>query len=286
MYRPRIYPQNEQERQEWESLINAAKDKTPSALLQAPQKCEKWLVISDVHRPFHDVKLWDKVLKLVRDLGSELYGIVIAGDYLDLFTLGSYNEESLGLLKDFDLDFEYRDGLNGIIELESAAHKGVKKCFLFGNHEDRYFRTLNKKDNAKFGAALKNPVEALQLYDRGWQVKTKYKDDFFLLGEHLEVIHGNFHNVHAAKTHLDKLGKSVMFGDTHRIQTFREGDKAAYNIGGLFDMNNKAFSYAPRTQRRVWANGFAIVNITADGCYFAEVVNVWDGRFFANGRMY
>jgi hypothetical protein len=285
MYRPKIHPTNETERKAWEQLISEGKRRTPSALLPG-RKAQKWLVISDVHRPFHNQLLWDKMLRLIHNIGSDLYGIVIAGDYLDLYTLATPNEQSLGLLKDFDLDFEYRDGLNGIIELESALHKSTRKCFLFGNHEFRYFNTLNKRDNAKFGAALKNPIEALQLYERGWEVKTHYRDDFFLLGEHLEVIHGNFWGTHAAKAHLDRLPRSIMFGDTHRIQMHRQGSRASYNIGGLFDANHRAFSYAPRTQRLAWANGFAIVNIDDDGCYFADVVNVWDGRFYADGRMY
>lgn len=285
MYRPKIHPKTEADRHAWESLIKAGKDKTPAALLPG-KKCQKWLVISDVHRPFHCPVLWDKVLRLIKNMGRDLYGIVIAGDYLDLYTLGGHVENQFGFLRDFDLDFEYRDGLNGIIELESAMHKDVKKRFLFGNHEDRYFTTLNKRDNIKFGAALKNPVEALQLHDRGWEVKTKYKNDFFLLGEHLEVTHGSYYCVHSAKAHLDAFRRSVMFGHTHRIQTFREGNIASYNIGGLFDINHNAFGYADRAQRIRWANGFAIVNIDDDGCYFAEVVNVWDGRFYADGRMY
>jgi SepF-like predicted cell division protein (DUF552 family) len=76
---------------------------------------EKWLVVTDIHRPFHNVKLWDKLLKLIKNLGESLTGFILGGDYLDLFTLGSYNEGSLGLLKNIDLEYEYRDGLDGIL---------------------------------------------------------------------------------------------------------------------------------------------------------------------------
>ena len=165
---------------------------------------EKWLVVTDIHRPFHNLKLWDKLLQLIRNLGSDLTGFILGGDYLDLFTLGSYNEGSLGLLKDIDLDFEYRDGLDGIIELESALHKNTKKYFLFGNHEDRYFRVLNSRDNAKFGSALKNPVVALGLEERGWKVKTNWKEDYFSITPELIVLHGKYWNIHSTHAHASK----------------------------------------------------------------------------------
>jgi predicted phosphodiesterase len=250
------------------------------------KRCQKWLVLSDVHRPFHNKKIWNKVLRLIRDMGKELYGICLAGDYLDLYTLGSYNAESLGLLKGIDLAFEYQDGLDGLLELQAAAHEGVKKLFLYGNHEDRYFRTVNSKDNAKYGAALKDPIEALYLHEHGWQVKTNWKDDYFTLGEHLDVVHGTYHNKHVAAKHLDQTQHSVVFGHTHRIQSFHLGNKAAYNIGGLFDINNNAFGYMPRFTRSQWANGFAIVYIDEDGCYHVNQVTIWDNCFYAEGKMY
>lgn len=249
-------------------------------------KFERWLILPDVHRPFHNKVLWDKILLLIKDMGASLYGINLSGDFLDLYTLGSYNAESLGLLRDIDLEMEYADGLKGIKELEGASHKGIKKQFLFGNHEDRYFREMNKKDNMKYGGALKNPIEALELYDRKWEYKTNWKDDYFTLGKHLDVVHGIYTNIHSAKKHLDMTGHSCIFGHTHRINSHHNGNKAAFNIGCLSDIKNNAFNYMPRLQKQVWANGFAIVNIDKDGNFFVEQINVWNNKFLANGKMY
>ena len=219
-------------------------------------------------------------------MGSDLDGIVLAGDYLDLYTLGSYNSMSLGLLEGIDLDFEYQDGLNGILELESVLPSKCRKMFLYGNHEDRYFRTLNSRDNKKFGAALKDPVEALRLAELGWEVKTNWKDDFFTLGKHLDIAHGTYHNKHVAAKHLTQHGRSIMFGHTHRIQSFHTGNQAAFNIGGLFDINNKAFGYMPRMTRRNWANGFAIVAIDQNGDYYVNQITCWNDSFLAEGEKY
>lgn len=245
-----------------------------------------WLILPDLHRPFHNGKIFNKILQLISDIGTNLYGINLCGDYLDLYTLGSYNADSLGLLRGIDLGFEYEDGNEGLDALESATHKGVKLQYLFGNHEDRYLREVNKGDRAKYGDALKSPVEALKLSERGYEFKTNWKDDFFTLGKHLDIIHGIYTNVHSAKKHLDMTNHSVMFGHSHRIQAHHSGDRASFNIGCLADIKNKVFNYMPRFQKNVWANGFAMVHINDNGEYFAEQVNIWNDSFYARGRIY
>lgn len=285
--RPKIWYNDENELAEYIQLINSfRKPKYDRYKNRYKNKIQKWIVVSDVHRPFHNQVLWNKLLQLVKDLGNHLYGFILAGDYLDLYTLGSYNSESLANLSGLTLQEEYLDGLQGMDELNQAIPKSAKKYFLFGNHEDRYFRHIKEKDNAKYGGALINPVEALYLYENNWEVKTDWMSDFFTIGKHLDVIHGIYTSVHAAKTHLDKTNHSVMFGHTHRVQCFHNGNKAAYNIGGLYDIKSKGFNYMQRLQREQWANGFAIVSVNDEGEFYVEQVNVWNNKFLAEGKLY
>ena len=281
-FRPKIWYSSDAELKKYQDFLDSIRPATNRNLV----KLEKWIVISDIHRPFHNKVLWSKVLKLIKDMGTGLHGIVLAGDYLDLYTLGSYNTESLANLSGLTLQDEYIDGLQGIDELEQVLHKKAKKVYLYGNHEDRYFRHIKEKDNAKYGGALLNPVEALYLNEKNWTVLTDWQSDYFTLGEHLDVIHGIYTSVHSAKTHLDKTGHSVMFGHTHRVQCYHTGNKASYNIGGLYDINSKGFLYMPRLQRQMWANGFALVNINDDGEFYVEQINVWNDCFLAEGKMY
>jgi predicted phosphodiesterase len=282
-YRPKIYYQTDAELLKFQEALESVRGESQT---HKKKKLEKWLVVSDVHRPFHNKVLWSKLLQLIKDLGNSLYGIVLAGDFLDLYTLGSYNSESLANLSGLTLQDEYIDGLEGMDDLNKVLRKNAKKYFLFGNHEDRYFRHIKEKDNAKYGGALLNPIEALYLYENGWEVKTDWMSDYFTLGEHLDVIHGIYTSVHSAKTHLDKTNHSVIFGHTHRVQCYHSGNKAAYNIGGLYDIKSKGFNYMPRLQRQTWANGFAIVNINDEGEFYVEQVNVWNDCFLAEGKMY
>ena len=41
----------------------------------------------------------------------------------------------------------------------------------------------------------------------------------------------------------------------------------------------------PRLQKNVWANGFAMVYIDDNGYFFVEQVNIWDNKFYTNGKL-
>lgn len=245
---------------------------------------QTWIVLSDSHVPFQSRPLFEKVCRLIVDLRPD--GLVLAGDFLDLFSLSKYAADSVYQLKDVTLDAEYQAGNELLDEIDLAMPRGAKKHYLYGNHEDRYFRELKKGDRGKYGSALLSPTQALQLRERGYAVYENWQDDVVTLGEHLEISHGLWCNKYAAAKHLDEFQGSVMVGHTHRIQTHYLGKRASFNIGCTCDVESKGFAYMPRPQRIKWSNGFAIVRIDDSGFYHTEVVQAYAGRFFANGRFY
>lgn len=249
------------------------------------QDGELWLIMPDVHRPFHNQIVWDKLISIIAELGDTLTGIVLSGDYLDLFTLGSYNANSLGLLKDITLEDEYADGLQGIEELQAVLHPDTVRIFMYGNHEDRYFREVNKLDNAKYGNSLKDPIEALKLKEYGYKVLTNWKDDVYTIGN-IDLTHGVYCNIHAAKKHLDMNGTSVMFGHTHRWGVHCNGDELGYNIGCLIDLESPYFNYMPRMQRNVWTNGFSFITVDENNRSHPELVKIDNSSFYWRGKKY
>jgi predicted phosphodiesterase len=245
---------------------------------------ETALIISDLHVPFHDKKLLQKICRVIVDTRPTHF--IINGDFLDLYSLGSYNADSVNKLKDVTLGDEYEAGVEVLKKLEMALPKGTHKHFLYGNHEDRYFRELDRGDRGKYAGALQAPEEALRLRDRGFTVHTNWKQDYVTLGGHLEVTHGIYCPVHVAKRHLDDLQGSVIVGHSHRFQSFVLGKRGAWNVGFLGDMNSKGFHYMARTQRMKWAQGFAFVTIDDNGRFWVEPIQVHDGKFICRGRMY
>lgn len=302
-------------KKEWDKLIELAKMKTVRGVLNSVDdtvedinylltkqlkesplkvkrakggKMENWLIIGCVHRPFHNKKLWSKLLQLIIDIRKDLTGIIIAGDYLDLESLGSYSIGQKG--NGVSLMDEYEDGLEGLLEIESALgryKKTVKKIFTAGNHEQRFFKWIKKIDSSKYGGALLSPMAGLRLEDLGYEVITDYMNGLVLLGNNLEVFHGQYFSKHAASKHLDEAkGKSVLFFHTHRFQVFSNSVATAYNLGGMYDAKSPCFNYATRQTKSNWSNGFGIAHIDKNGGHIVSSIQVINESFFYNGKIY
>jgi len=241
-----------------------------------------WIVLSDIHVPFHNVVLIDKILNLIKEIKPR--GIIIAGDFLDMFSISKYAENSLYALSGVTLGSEYAEGCK-LLDKIDATFKG-EKVFLFGNHEYRFYHWIQKGDNAKYGNAIKNPIEGLDLLNRGYKVISDYPDGVFKLGNHLEIIHGIYHNVHVAKKHLESLNTSVIFGHTHRFQSYYSNNSISYNIGWLGDINSIGFNYMNRAAKNLWCNGFAIVNIDDEGDFYVQAVQVHENKFSVLNKIY
>lgn len=243
------------------------------------------LVIGCLHAPFENKKVWNGVLKLMRDLGKQLQGIYLIGDILDLNSLSFHergkkpieiNGESLTLRKEYKM-------IKTFDQIDMIAKK-VKKYFVYGNHCHRYLRHIEISDNDKI--IMESPEEYFRLRERGYEVKTRWKEDYFKLGDHLEVFHGELLGVNPAKRQLDKLKKSCMFVHSHRAGSYFDGNMASYNIGWLGDANSPVFNYAGRLTKRNWVNGFGIVTIDDEGDYFAHPITAYSDKFYYNGKRY
>lgn len=243
------------------------------------------LVIGCIHAPFHNKKLWYGILKLIKDL--PLAGISLIGDILDLNSLAFQERGKTPIIVDgkpLTLRNEYRM-VKVFDELDDAIGKRkIKKRFLYGNHEDRYLRHKSFPDSEKIIA--ESPEEFFRLRERGYEVKTRWKDDYYTLGKHLEVFHGELLGVNPAKRQLDKLKKSCMFVHSHRAQIYYDGLMAAYNIGCVVDISAPAFDYAGRLIKRNWINGFGHVTIDDNGDYYAGLITAFNNRFYYNGKRY
>ena len=240
------------------------------------------LVFGCPHFPFHNKAVWVGVLKLLKDLDKNLSGVYLIGDILDLNSL-SFHEKGKYPLDGLTIQKEYKM-IKCFDELDSVLPKSVKKHFIYGNHENRYLRHKEIPDNDKI--IIESPEEYFRLRERGYEVKTHWRDDYFVLGDHLEVFHGDILGVNPAKRQLDKLKKSCMFAHSHRAGTHFDGNMGSYNIGCLVDIGSPAFSYAGRLTKRNWMLGFALVTIDPEGDYYANPITAYNNRFYYNGKKF
>lgn len=237
------------------------------------------------HVPFHNKKLHAGIRTLIRDYTNQIKGFHLLGDFADINTLSSHDKGKFTAVPGLTLDMEY-DACNEELDLfEQYLPKDCWKTYLYGNHEDRHNRWMKNMDNAK--TPLVSPMHGMMLEERGYQVKNNWSQDYFTIGLDFQVFHGIYFSIHNGKAHLDKLRTSCAYVHTHRIQNYREGTMAAFNIGSCADFNSAAFGYAPRPMKGQWANGFAINMV--DDLGRSNLTQIYvnpDGSFWFGGKLY
>ena len=237
------------------------------------------------HVPFENKQLHKGIIELLKDYRRDIKGFHLMGDFMDINTLSSHDKGKFTAVRGLTLDDEYAAGNVLLNAFEDVLPIHCWKTYLYGNHEDRWNRWMSNMDNAK--TPLASPTVALNLLERGYQVKDRWSQDFFTIGTNFEIFHGIYFSVHCAKAHLDKLPNSCAFVHTHRSQVYREGQRAAYNIGSCADFNSKAFGYATRPMKAQWSNGFAINMVDSNGVSNVTQIHVNpDGKFYFGGKQY
>jgi hypothetical protein len=238
------------------------------------------------HFPFHNERFFENAfLKIVSDTPN-LAGVHLLGDMQDLYSLSSHNKGQVNI-KGLDLEKEYMLNNKAFDKIDQAVgHRSVQKTYIYGNHEDRYFRELKNIDSSKYGGALLSPKEACFLVDRGYTVKENWKDDYVTIGKYLDACHGQYTTKSPAKKHLDTYKRSLAFVHTHIIDQHYDAGMAAFNIGWGGNMYAPAFSYASRITKLNWQNGFAAVYVDEDGYYHVNQLTWYNNKLYYNNRLY
>lgn len=242
------------------------------------------LVLSCIHVPFENKKLMDSLLSFISDYKNHIKGFHLIGDFIDMKSLAFQEKDNIPL-KGMTLGYEYAKSNELLDRFDVALPNDIEKSYIWGNHEDRHTRLGNMNSISQYIDALPSPTKALKLKERGYEVKENWKEDYIQLGK-LQLIHGIFCSATPAKKHLNIMKTSVMFGHSHRIDTYYEQDNGAFNIGCLADIDSEGFRYLSRVERLNWKNGFGLVHLQSDGSFQADVIHCLNGSFFYGGKKY
>jgi len=238
-----------------------------------------WVAFFDLHCPFHNQKLLNAAMKIVEDIKP--VGLILGGDVLDMHSLSSHDKGKIAI-QGINLGYEYDETNRGLDQIED--YDWAYKVYVEGNHEARHKKYMSSVDNNKLGSALKSPVEALTLKDRGYDIYANYPNDEYILGD-LTIYHGESFSVHVAHSDLQKMKKSIMFGHTHRQQSHSESEIDAYNVGAMADFNSPVFNYAGKIQKKSWSNGLAIITVV-EGKAHVEILKWKNNRLVFGGKIY
>lgn len=243
-----------------------------------------YLVTGCSHAPFQNKKFYNSIYSFISAENIALEGLILAGDILDMHSL-SKHDRGKAPIPGVTLGWEYREANKFLNELESILPEDKQKIFLYGNHEDRYFRTLSEVDASKYGDSLLSPTDALKLYDRGFEVMEDWKSGHIDMGGKLEINHGEFFNVHTAKKTIDTYRKSVLYFHSHRLQIYTEGAVGGWNMGWGGDVNSPVFNYASRAMKKSWMNAAALVTLTKKSYHVQPLLYIND-QLVINGKIY
>jgi predicted phosphodiesterase len=235
---------------------------------------ERVLFLSDLHFPFADEPLLEKILTLIKQ--DSFDRIVLNGDIVDFYDISRFVSRQHVPIED---------------EIEAAKVFFSKlRCvydgpidFTPGNHELRlemYLRTDAHKLSGLKCLELPN-----MLGFKDFDI-TPHQSDGFLLRPHFLVYHGTVvrkHSGWSAKGELEKWGISGISGHTHRLESYHitdmQGIRNWTEQGCLCRTDAEYIVGVPN-----WQQGFAIGEFDRDSSWFhVERVPVIGGRLRYRG---
>lgn len=236
-----------------------------------------------LHFPFHNKLQLEKTINYLKSIKVD--GIILAGDILDINSL-SFHDKGKMPIEGVTLEWEYKESLKAFNQIFSLVdYHNIKDLhFMYGNHEDRYLRTLRQVDNHKLGKALIAPEDYLGLEAKGFKIYKDFQRDFIELGD-LVINHGEYLNQHVAKKTIEVYKQSSLFFHTHRFQIYGDGKFVGYNMGWGGDASSPVFNYAPRGMKSAWINSSALVTVIGENSYVQPLMFT-NGKLIVNGQEY
>lgn len=221
------------------------------------------LIIPDCHRPFHDRKAYNLMIKVASLIGID--EVVLLGDYADFYSVSRHQKDPrVGALL-LDEVTSVREGLDEIDHLFPSA----KKVFLEGNHEQRLENYLIDKAPGLFGLTEIPFLFELNRRPNWTYIHFGRNQLYRILGSALHAFHRP--KASTPKQHIGKTFVSSVYGDIHKIErahavTLDGEHLIATCPGWLGDVSSRVFDYMPATPQ--WQLGFAIVYVETETSEF------------------
>jgi len=212
----------------------------------------KWLILSDIHIPYHDEEALEIALSHGEEQGIE--HIYLNGDTCDCYNISSYQRDP----EERDLSNELTKTRQFLGHLRYRFPK-ARIVFKIGNHEERWERYLYHKAPELIGVANFELYYVLDFNKYGIElVSSRQKAK---AGKHLTIIHGHEvrnTGVYPARTLLQRTHVCSIAGHNHRTSTYGEKDADGKIIGSWTSgcLSELSPDYMPINQ---WNLGFIIL---------------------------
>lgn len=237
------------------------------------------VILSDIHKPIHDVKALAAVEQMLEARQPDV--IIQLGDLLDLGSLGHFIKHPaiVGTLQEeFDMGYEFWKNIRTICPNSYCIQ-------IEGNHEKRLQRELWNHPQFHSLRSMTAPAQ-LRLEELNVQW-VPYRTNFFLCPE-LLITHGTAvrsKSGYSATTEMENRGVSGVSGHVHRLglvtRTNMRGTMTWCEAGHLLDINKVDYVEGQAN----WQQGFATVYFN-DDFFQVQPVPISNGQFVFEGKLY
>lgn len=241
------------------------------------------LVLSDVHVPEHDRKVWATTLELIADIKPG--EIVLLGDFLEMSSVSQHGGAELEQLTN---DFEV--GKAALKQLREAAGDDCRITYLEGNHESRLTRFLWSKapslrDSLSLEVGLQMDQLGVTWVSESQQPITRGDLDLTHGHQDLRERPSKFHSGKMADVY-GRPERSVMYGHTHKPQVFTRptvgGHATAIGLGCARTLTPGWLHGA----QAGWVHQIAVVYLSPAGRSYVYPITFRHGQAMWNGKLY
>lgn len=242
-----------------------------------PKECDKILVLSDLHIPYHDIKALTSAL----EYGKSRYAscVLINGDLLDMHK-ASMSFQPDPTKRSIPEEFE---AARKFLEYLRELFPDAKIIYAEGNHDARYKKYLAAKALDLFGDAYYHLEQRLKLDDL--QIDFVNETRIMFAGK-LSISHGHtiirgvFAPVNTARGVFTRALESHLIGHSHKPSAHSEPTLhgktiATWSTGCLCDLHPE---YNPHVAK--YEHGFAWVDVFDDGTFEVSNNRIIDGRIY------
>lgn len=229
-----------------------------------------WLIMSDVHVPFHSQKAIDICLEYAKM--QKVTGILLNGDAQDCNALSTFFVEK----RDFIKEVEWMSDFINILKIEFPNIPIIWKP---GNHEDRLVQYYAYNAPQLVGLPVSTMDEILGLEKRGILYLVRKQK---VMAGKLPILHGHelrgggANLVSPARWLFLKTKHNAMCSHFHRTSSHRERtierkSIVTWTTGCLCELDP---DYSPEANN--WTHGFAIVHFDKSGQFEVSNLEIMD----------
>lgn len=253
-------------------------------------KRERYMIISDVHVPDYDIRIFNLILKFIAHYQPDYLDIL--GDFINFTKISKFDQDPYYKTDLADEIKESQGVLKQLVDTAKKANKDVQITYFEGNHEARIQKYLSKNaaqlaDLTTDGEYIISVPHLLELKKLGvkWSPQERIvirHNTIFTHGVNTRIKSG-----FAAHANIDKFGLSGFSGHSHKlclVTRTQSGNTKFWIESGCVCNLTPTPVYAIHPD---WTQGFSIADYSFDTHqFYPQIIPIINHSFEYGGKIF